>query len=107
MRRLVFAFLVVAIGCDGKPVTGPQAQEIVKQYKGVDLPSNPTVIVDGVRVPYDHAMRDIDPSEVQAIEILKGEAAIKRYGADASQGAIVITTNRSKARADSVRGTRQ
>jgi TonB-linked SusC/RagA family outer membrane protein len=76
--------------------------------------SQPTIIVDGVPInnttrpgqnagvlsgaPMTNRASDINPEDIESIEILKGAAATSIYGAAAgSAGAILITTKRGKA----------
>ncbi|WP_028298266.1 M56 family metallopeptidase [Olivibacter sitiensis] len=46
-------------------------------------------------------LEDMDPSEIQSINVLKGSSAIKVYGPKAYQGAIEITTKKQRILADS------
>lgn len=73
--------------------------------------SQPTIIIDGVPtsnatrgqavlqgVPSPNRAADINPEDIESIEILKGAASTSIYGASAgSSGAILITTKRGKA----------
>lgn len=73
--------------------------------------SQPTIIVDGVPIsnntrgqavlsgiPSPNRAADINPEDIESIEILKGAAASSIYGASAgSAGAILITTKRGQA----------
>ncbi len=74
--------------------------------------SDPIVVVDGVRqdnapsgtatlplpirgaiaVPSPSRLNDLDFSDIQSIDVLKGPAASTEYGTDAANGVIVITT---------------
>ena len=59
--------------------------------------SPPLVIVDGKRVhataPNVSPLDQINPSSIRTIEVLKGQTAVNRYGADAANGVVVVTTN--------------
>ncbi len=73
--------------------------------------SQPVFIVDGVPInnntrvqsalsgaPSSNRAADINPEDIESVEILKGAAATSIYGASAgSAGAILITTKRGKA----------
>ncbi len=73
--------------------------------------SQPTIIVDGVPIsnntrgqavlsgiPSPNRAADINPEDIESIEILKGAASTSIYGAAAgSAGAILITTKRGQA----------
>jgi outer membrane receptor for ferrienterochelin and colicin len=99
MRSLLFALLVpLAVACDGKPLTGPQAQRAVaraKNDRGM-LASDALVFVDGMRVLSDSALRDLEPSTIESVEVLKGDAG-RRYGVEGVHGVILITTKRAAA----------
>lgn len=67
--------------------------------------SNPLYIVDGVPIETGNfgldlggattsALADIDPSDIQSIEILKDASATAIYGARAANGVVLITTKR-------------
>ena len=53
----------------------------------------PLVIVDGVEKPGMN-MDDIDPEDVEKIEVLKGDKAIEKYGQKAKDGVVLITTRK-------------
>ena len=53
---------------------------------------SPLIIVDGVITR--GTLRDIDPLDIQTIEIIKGAAAASLYGSRAQAGVIEITTKR-------------
>src|SRR6185436_3646774 len=72
-----------------------------------NLSSNPLIYVDGVRVSNNAAsgpqlgdykesnpLDDINPADIQSIEIIKGPAAATLYGTEASAGVIQIITKR-------------
>ncbi len=60
--------------------------------------STPIILLDGVITKF--SMADIDASDVENIEVLKGAAAASFYGSDAANGVINITTKRGKGGAD-------
>ena len=53
------------------------------------------LMVDGVRAPSTF-MNSLRPDEIASIEVVKGEAAVTRFGADAAKGAILVTTKKKK-----------
>ena len=57
---------------------------------------NPLYIVDGVILSEDASMSDIDASDIESIEVVKGAAGTSLYGARAAQGVVQITTSRGK-----------
>jgi TonB-linked SusC/RagA family outer membrane protein len=60
--------------------------------------STPLILIDGVITKF--SISDIDASDVESIEVLKGAAAASFYGSDAANGVINITTKRGKGGAD-------
>ena len=55
--------------------------------------SRPLVIVDG-RVLAEDRLRDIDPDQIESIEILRAQQAVPIYGHRAADGVILIRTKR-------------
>jgi TonB-dependent SusC/RagA subfamily outer membrane receptor len=54
--------------------------------------TNPLIIIDGVP---DGSLSDVDPNDIESIEVLKGGAA-SIYGLRGSSGVIMVTTKRGK-----------
>ncbi len=52
----------------------------------------PLLIIDGKEAEDQTSMNDIDPNNIKSIEVLKGDAAFKKYGEKAKNGVILITT---------------
>src|SRR5690606_31477348 len=79
----------------------------IRGATSVSLSNDPLLIVDGVRV-YSNSesssiavggqnpsrFNDINPDNIESIEILKGPAATALYGTAAANGVIQITTKR-------------
>jgi hypothetical protein len=51
-------------------------------------------VVDGVRYPRDK-VPVLAPEQIFAVNVLKGHAALRQYGPDASYGVVVITTKQA------------
>src|SRR6185437_5474755 len=75
---------------------------------GSGISNNPIYVIDGVRMNSQNinlftggvqasALNDIDPNEIEDIEIVKGPSAATLYGTDAANGVIVITTKKGHA----------
>jgi TonB-dependent SusC/RagA subfamily outer membrane receptor len=58
---------------------------------GTSLVTQTTLAEEGV----GSRLADINPNDVESIEVLQGPAATLRYGSRASNGVIVITTKRA------------
>ncbi len=72
--------------------TGAPGGASVVQVRGITSSGNsaPLVIVDGVPA----SMHDINPNDIQSIQVLKDAGAAAIYGVRGSNGVIIITTKR-------------
>ncbi len=72
--------------------TGAPGGASVVQIRGITSSGNsaPLVIVDGV----PGSMHDINPDDIQSIQVLKDAGAAAIYGVRGSNGVIIITTKR-------------
>lgn len=77
----------------------------IRGQSSLSLGNSPVVYIDGVKVYSDattaSATRssrfdDINPDEIESIDILKGPAAATLYGTEAANGVINITTKKGK-----------
>lgn len=79
----------------------------VRGNSSVSLGNQPLVYVDGIRIDNDsqkgpdirqgrqvNALDDINPDDIESVEIIKGPAAATLYGTEASGGVIQIITKR-------------
>ncbi|MFI5227765.1 MAG: TonB-dependent receptor domain-containing protein, partial [Gemmatimonadales bacterium] len=75
---------------------------------GSGISNDPIYVIDGVRMSnatiglstggtVGSVLNDIDPNEIEDIEIVKGPSAATLYGTDAANGVIVITTKKGHA----------
>jgi len=97
---------VSVVGAAG--TAGTSSQIRVRGASSISLSNEPLLYVDGVRVSsglsggspvngqnYDR-INEIDPEDIESIELVKGPAAATLYGADASTGVIQIITKRGR-----------
>lgn len=84
---------------------------MIRGQKSIEGTSQPIFVVDGV--PVDNStivtteatagtqamnrMADLNPADIESVEILKGAAAAAIYGARAGAGVVLITTKRGQA----------
>lgn len=108
MRRVVLLFVVIASvvtsGCtpermfSAPPRVQPSAERTPIVEGDVLYVLNGKVLhrdaADTSAVP--RALRDLQPDEIEAIEVLKGQTARKRYGPAGENGVVVITTRPKK-----------
>jgi len=72
---------------------GGSSNILIRGKNSINGGNNPIVIADGVPVG---SINDINPNDIESLEILKDAAAQAIYGARASNGVVLITTKRGK-----------
>ncbi|HVA57139.1 MAG TPA: SusC/RagA family TonB-linked outer membrane protein [Gemmatimonadaceae bacterium] len=95
-------------GNSGEPGTASRIR--IRGANSVSLSNEPLIIVDGVRVDNSPSsfnvntggqtisrFDDINPEDIESVEVLKGPAASALYGTAAANGVIRITTKRGRA----------
>ncbi len=106
---------VEVLQTNGLAGSGPAIR--IRGRGSVTLSNDPIYIVDGVRMdgspggqvdafggnggaftvnPTASRLNDLDPSEVESIEVLRGPSAATEYGTDAANGVVVITTKHGR-----------
>lgn len=83
---------VSVITSDGAP--GAEVSIRVRGGGSITQDNSPLYVVDGFIV---NSIRDVPPSDIESINVLKDASATAIYGAQASNGVIVITTKKAKA----------
>jgi len=89
-------------------MTGAAPVVHIRGLNSLSLSNNPIYIIDGVRMNTSNInfgftgtntslINDLDPNEIEDIEIVKGPSAATLYGTDAANGVIVITTKKGHA----------
>ncbi|HUQ83934.1 MAG TPA: SusC/RagA family TonB-linked outer membrane protein [Gemmatimonadaceae bacterium] len=101
---------VVMIAGSGAVGSGPRIR--IRGSSSISLSDQPLIYVDGIRVANDIStgpqsqffsssvitrLNDLDPDDIESIEIVKGPAAATLYGTEANNGVIQIITKRGKA----------
>ncbi|MGQ0642073.1 MAG: TonB-dependent receptor plug domain-containing protein, partial [Gemmatimonadaceae bacterium] len=90
---------------------GGGARVRIRGMNSLSLSNDPLIIVDGIRIEESspalggtlyigggrpNFMNNLNPEEIESIEIAKGPAAATLYGTQAANGVIVITTKRGR-----------
>lgn len=85
----------------------------IRGNSSISLDNTPLIYVDGIRVSNSNdistpnstvavggqrptRLGDLDPQDIQSIDILKGPSAVTLYGTEAAAGVILITTKRGR-----------
>jgi TonB-linked SusC/RagA family outer membrane protein len=98
---------LVVLPSTGQVGTGAQLR--VRAPSSLTLSNDPILYIDGVRMDAGAArgpvqrggagasrLNDINPEDIESIEVIKGPAAATLYGTEASNGVIQIITKRGK-----------
>lgn len=101
---------VLVLPATGQVGTGAQIR--VRSVGSLSLSTDPIVYIDGVRMDANVSrgntqrggagasrLNDINPEDIESIEIIKGPAAATLYGTEASNGVVQIITKRGKSNA--------
>jgi TonB-linked SusC/RagA family outer membrane protein len=99
---------LIVLPATGQVGTGAQLR--VRGTSSLSLSNDPIIYIDGVRMDSDPSrgpvqrggagasrLNDINPEDIESIEVIKGPAASTLYGTEASNGVIQIITKRGKA----------
>src|SRR6185503_5312397 len=98
---------VIMLPSTGQVGTGAQIR--IRAVGSLSLGTDPIEYIDGVRMDANPAqgpsqrggagasrLNDINPDDIESIEIIKGPAAATLYGTEASNGVVQIITKRGK-----------
>ncbi|MGH6693603.1 MAG: TonB-dependent receptor plug domain-containing protein, partial [Gammaproteobacteria bacterium] len=92
------------------PLTGAEARVRIRGASSLSLSNEPVYYIDGVRIESatgsssigiggtdPSRLNDINPEEIETVDIVRGPSASTLYGTDAANGVIVIKTKRGRA----------
>ncbi|MFD1293557.1 SusC/RagA family TonB-linked outer membrane protein [Lutibacter holmesii] len=108
---------VAGIDVKSSGTMGGSTNVVIRGYSSLYNSNQALFVVDGVPVSninsnssdqstgrggydYGNAAQDINPDDIESVNILKGGAATALYGSRAANGVIVITTKKGKDRAN-------
>src|SRR5439155_7920722 len=94
----------------GGTQTGTGQRVRVRGIASISLSNDPIYIIDGIRLSASNSsigystlgnnpsrLGDLNPEEIENIEIVKGPSAATLYGTDAANGVVLITTKKGRA----------
>ena len=84
---------VQMISSSGDP-TGNSSTIRIRGIGSMSASNSPLIVVDGV--PYEGAISDINPTDVESLSVLKDAAASAIYGHRGANGVVLITTKKGK-----------
>lgn len=79
---------------DGSPTKSENTRILID---GLKEGQQPLMIVDGLEIKLDADIIKLDPKDIESMEVIKKEAAIKTYGEKGKNGVILITTKKKAA----------
>jgi TonB-linked SusC/RagA family outer membrane protein len=98
---------VLVLPATGQVGTGAQLR--VRSAGSLSLSNDPIIYIDGVRMDANTSrgptqrggagasrLNDVNPEDIESIEIIKGPAAATLYGTEASNGVVQIITKRGR-----------
>ena len=88
---------------------GSSTRVVIRGNNSITGNNQPLYVIDGIPImndmgengelDYGNAAANINPDDIESIEILKGANASALYGSDGANGVILITTKKAQARA--------
>ena len=76
----------------GRP--GQDGALLIRGQNSLSASNNPLIVVDGII--FVGELSDLNPNDIQAVDVLKDASASSVYGSRAANGVILITTKRGK-----------
>ena len=86
------AGLTVSLNAAG--AEGNDNSIIIRGRNSIKASNSPLIILDGI--PYNGSISDINPSDINSIDVLKDASAAAIYGSRGSNGVILVTTKKRK-----------
>lgn len=83
---------VYVVASGNKPGSGAKVQ--IRGRRSFNAGNDPLYVIDGI--PISGGFNDINPSDIESIDILKDASATAIYGSRGANGVIIVTTKRGK-----------
>jgi TonB-linked SusC/RagA family outer membrane protein len=106
----VISAKIPGVAVFGNNLTGGGQRIRIRGNSSLSLSNNPIYVIDGVRVWSDvnsssigiggtnpSRVNDLNPEDIESIDVVRGPSASTLYGTDAANGVIVIKTKRGRA----------
>ncbi len=79
-------------------VQEPGSSITIRGFSPIEPANQPVLVIDGVLYASEECHLDLEPDDIEDSEILMSAAAVRRFGKEASNGAIVITLKKDPRR---------
>jgi TonB-linked SusC/RagA family outer membrane protein len=73
----------------------PSTQIILRGLRSIGQSNQALIIIDGA-IANSGAFDDLNPNDIESLNVLKGATAAAIYGSDAANGALIVTTKRGQ-----------
>ncbi|GGM90354.1 SusC/RagA family TonB-linked outer membrane protein [Dyadobacter beijingensis] len=84
---------------NGRP--GQGGSILVRGQRSISAANNPLIVVDGIF--FNGSLADINPNDIESMEVLKDASAAAIYGSRAANGVLLITSKMGKTEKPTVR----
>ena len=84
----------LSVSVNGTSADGTSTSVLIRGENSITASNTPLVILDGV--PFNGSMTEINPNDIQSLEVLKDASSAAIYGSRGSNGVILITTKIGK-----------
>ena len=85
----------VAVFNDNKPGSSPQLR--IRGSSSINASNAPLYVVDGFPLMGDGDISDINPADIESMEVLKDASSTAIYGSRGANGVVMITTKSGRA----------
>lgn len=82
------------ISVDGSNAEGSVNSILIRGQNSITANNDPLIILDGI--PFSGRLSEVNPNDIQSIEVLKDASSAAIYGARGSNGVILISTKTGK-----------
>src|SRR5574344_1396842 len=81
----------------GSSIPGDSPSTVSRGKNSINASTDPYIVVDGVPISKSGgSLADINPNDIESMEILKDASAVAIYGTNGANGVILVTTKRGK-----------
>ncbi|TDO22537.1 SusC/RagA family TonB-linked outer membrane protein [Pedobacter duraquae] len=89
----------VQVTDDGRP--GQSGSILIRGPRSLSASNNPLIVLDGII--FSGSLADINPNDIQSMEILKDASAAAIYGSRAANGVILVTSKKGTTEKPNIR----
>ncbi|MDO7174025.1 SusC/RagA family TonB-linked outer membrane protein [Mariniflexile sp. AS56] len=84
----------VIVNNNSSSASGGDVSIIIRGRNSISANNSPLIVLDGI--PYSGSLNDINPVDIEAMEVLKDASASAIYGSRGANGVILVTSKKGK-----------